>query len=401
MTTEEIRRLASEFSEQIKEVRHHLHANPELSFQEFNTSAYIRQQLDALGIEYLGGFVKTGIVAHIRGKNPEKKVIALRGDMDALPIAEQNNIPYKSKNEGVMHACGHDVHTSCLLGAAMILNAAKDKFEGTVKLIFQPGEEVLPGGAKLMIEEGALANPFPELIVAQHVFPSMETGKAGFRSGMYMASTDEIYLDVYGKPGHAAMAGEYVNPLLIASAILLELDKEFMQQKRLGKNGKVIPTVLAFGRSIANGATNVIPEKLELQGTFRTMDEEWREKSHKRIREIVDDICRENKGRAELRIEKGYPFLVNDDHVTELCRQAAQDYLGKENVEELPLRMTAEDFAWFSQRLPACFYRLGTGNKAKGITSGVHTPTFDIDENALEVGSGLMAWLAVALLNAK
>ncbi len=398
MTAEHIKNLASKYSSQITEIRHHIHSHPELSFQEFETSAYIKKILDGLKIEYVGGFVKTGIVAHIRGKNPDKKIIALRGDMDALPITEKNNATYKSLNEGVMHACGHDVHTSCLLGVAMILNELKENFEGTVKLIFQPGEEVLPGGAKLMIEEGALANPFPELIIAQHVFPSMETGKAGFRSGMYMASTDEIYLTVHGKPGHAAMAGEYVNPLLIASRILLELDQEFMQQKRLGKEGKVIPTVLAFGKSIANGATNVIPEKIDLQGTFRTMDEEWREKSHKKIKEIVDRICKEHNGKGELEIMKGYPFLVNDENVTEQCRAAAKEFLGNENIEELPLRMTAEDFAWFSQRLPSCFFRLGTGNKAKGITSGVHTPTFDIDERALEVGSGLMAWLALELL---
>jgi amidohydrolase len=398
MIAEEIKQAASRYAQQITEIRHHLHAHPELSFQEFQTSAFIKEKLDELKIEYVGGFVKTGIVAHIRGKNPDKKIIAIRADMDALPITEKNETTYKSKNEGVMHACGHDVHTSCLLGAAMILNEMKEKFEGTIKLIFQPGEEVLPGGAKLMIEEGALANPFPELIIAQHVFPSMEAGKVGFKSGMYMASTDEIYLTVFGKPGHAAMAGEYVNPLLIASRILLELDNEFMQQKHLGKHGKVVPTVIAFGKSTANGATNVIPEKIELQGTFRTMDEEWREKSHKKIKEITDRICSEYKGRAELNIISGYPFLVNDEQVTEACRSAAKNYLGNDNVEELPLRMTAEDFAWFSHRLPSCFFRLGTGNKAKGITSGVHTPTFDIDEKALETGSGLMAWIAINLL---
>lgn len=398
MNREKVKQLAEKNFSRVQQIRHHLHAHPELSFEEFKTSGYVCTVLDELKIPYERGYVKTGIVALIKGKNPDKKVIALRGDMDALPITEKNNVPYKSQNEGVMHACGHDVHTSCLLGAAMILNEMKEEFEGTVKLIFQPGEEVLPGGAKLMIEGGALVNPRPELIVAQHVFPSMETGKAGFRSGMYMASTDEIYLTVLGKGGHAAMPADYVNPLLIASRILLALDEFFMQQKHVGKNGKVVPTVLAFGKSLALGATNVIPDKVELAGTFRTMEEEWREKSHKKIQQIVDEVCNEHKGHAELKIEKGYPFLVNDETITEASRIAAIEFLGEENVEELPLRMTAEDFAWFSHEMPSCFYRLGTGNKAKGITSGVHTATFDIDERALETGSGLMAWIALRLL---
>jgi amidohydrolase len=398
MLKEKIKHLAAENYSGIQQIRHHLHAHPELSFKEFETSAFIRAKLEELGIEVQAGYVKTGLAGIIRGKNPDKKIIALRADMDALPITEKNNVSYKSQNEGVMHACGHDVHSSCLLGAAIILNQLKDEFEGTIKLIFQPGEEVLPGGASLMIAEGVLQNPKPESIVAQHVFPSLEAGKVGFRNGMYMASTDEIYLTVIGKGGHAAMTSEYINPLLIASEILLELDEFFMKEKHLGKDGKVIPNVLAFGKSTALGATNIIPEIIELQGTFRTMNEEWREKSHKKIKEIVDAICKKHKGSGELNIIKGYPFLVNDEVTTNTCRSAAIEYLGAENVEELPLRMTAEDFAWFSQRLPACFYRLGTGNAAKGITSGVHTSTFDIDEKALEVGSGLMAWIALKLL---
>ncbi|MGZ4118661.1 MAG: M20 metallopeptidase family protein, partial [Bacteroidia bacterium] len=292
-------------------------------------------------------------------------------------------------NEGVMHACGHDVHSASLLGAAKILNELKDEFEGTIKLIFQPGEEKLPGGASLMIKEGVLENPKPQSIFGQHVFPSMEVGKVGFRKGMYMASTDEIYVTVKGKGGHAAMPADYNNPLLIASNILLELNNAFMKQEQK------IPTVLAFGKIVGNGATNVIPEEVKIEGTFRTMNEAWRKEAHAKMKSLAEEIAKKMGGVCDFKIENGYPFLVNDEKTTTLAMKAAAEYLGKENVEELPLRMTAEDFAFFSQQAPACFYRLGTGNKSKGITSGVHTSTFDIDERALEIGAGLMAWLAL------
>ncbi len=389
---------AKHFFPRIQEIRRHLHAHPEMSFQEYNTSAYIAGVLNELGIEHTKDIVKTGIVAIIRGKNSSKKTIALRADLDALPIVEKNEVPYKSQNEGMMHACGHDVHSACLLGAAMILNETRDVWEGTVKLIFQPGEEMLPGGAKLMIAEGVLENPSPECIIAQHVFPSMPAGKVGFREGMYMASTDEIHLTIHGKGGHAAMPAEYINPLLAASEILLRLDKFFMKTQHSDEKGNSIPCVLAFGKMLADGATNVIPDAIELKGTFRTMNEQWREFAHQKINEIIQTVCTETGTRSDLRIVRGYPFLVNDNTITALCRDAAINYLGAQNVEELPLRMTAEDFAWFSHQLPSCFYRLGTGNVSRGITSGVHTSTFDIDESALEIGSGLMAWTCYQLL---
>lgn len=396
VNAEYIKSLAEKNFQRVLEIRRHIHANPELSFEEYNTSDYIASVLDSFGIEYKRGVVKTGIVALIKGKNPEKKTLLLRADMDALPIVEENKTDYVSKTKGVMHACGHDVHSASLLGTAAILNDCKVSFEGTVKLIFQPGEELLPGGASLMIKEGVLENPKVNLAIAQHVHPSMETGKVGFRSGMYMASTDEIYLTITGKGGHAAMPSDYNNPLLIASEILLELKKKFPNDGQ-----SEIPTVLAFGKIEGKGATNVIPEKVELAGTFRTMNEKWRKEAHLEITRIVQEVTKKNKATADLRIEIGYPFLVNDEKVTKLCRAAAIEYLGEENVEELPLRMTAEDFAFFSQQLPSCFYRLGTGNKSKGITSGVHTSTFDIDENALRIGSGLMAWLSIQQLNAQ
>lgn len=392
-SVDQIKEQADKIYSTVLEARRHIHQHPELSFNEVETSKYLCSILDKMGIEYTTGHVKTGIIALIRGKNPHKKVVMLRADIDALPIVEQNKTDYVSKYKGVMHACGHDVHSASVIGAAHILNTFKNEFEGTVKIIFQPGEEVLPGGASLMIKEGVLKNPNVNIAVAQHVHPSMEVGKVGFKSGMYMASTDEIYLTITGKGGHAAMPADYNNPLLIASEVLLELKKKFPND---GKSR--IPTVLAFGKIEGAGATNVIPEKVEIQGTFRTMDEKWRAEAHDIITKTVLEVCNRNNAKADLNIMRGYPFLVNDENVTETCRAAAIVYLGKENVEELPLRMTAEDFAYFSQELPVCFYRLGTGNKAKGIVSGVHTPTFDIDEEALRIGSGLMAWLALEQL---
>lgn len=388
-----IKEAATNYLSETIAIRRHLHAHPELSFEEINTSNFIVSKLKEYHIPFKQGIVKTGIVAIIEGQNPSKKIIALRADMDALPITETNHCEYKSKNEGVMHACGHDVHSACLLGAAKILNELKNSFEGTVKLIFQPGEEKLPGGASLMIKEGILENPTVTSIFAQHVFPSMEAGKVGFRNGMYMASTDEIYLTVIGKGGHAAMPSDYNNPLLIASAVLLELNKTFMQQNH------TTPTVLAFGKIVGNGATNVIPDEVKIEGTFRTMDEQWRKDAHLKMKTIAETVAINMGGRCDVRIEHGYPFLINDEATTNLARKAAQEYLGKENVEELPMRMTAEDFSFFSQKIPACFYRLGTANKLKGITSGVHTSTFDIDEKALEVGTGLLAWLVINELN--
>lgn len=387
---ERVKQLAEKYYPLALETRRHMHKFPELSFHETQTSAYLCAALDKLGVPYKKGIVNTGIVAELKGKNPGKKVVMLRADMDALPIKEANQVSYASQNDGVMHACGHDVHSACLLGAAAILNELKDDFEGTVKLIFQPGEEVLPGGASLMIKEGVLRNPDVQKAIAQHVHPAMEVGKVGFRSGMYMASTDEIYITIKGKGGHAAMPADYNSPLLVAAEVLLELKKKFPNDGSFK-----VPTVLAFGKIEGLGATNVIPDKVDIAGTFRTMDEAWRKEAHNIITSTINSVCEKSRASADINIEKGYPFLVNDAELTANCRAAAIEYLGEENVEELPLRMTAEDFAWFSQVLPVCFYRLGTGNKAKGITSGVHTSTFDIDEEALKTGTGLMAWLTI------
>lgn len=388
-TLDRIKALAKAYAPDTVQVRRHIHANPELSFEEYNTAAYVKQVLGQYGIE-AESMANTGLVALIKGRNPEKKTIALRADMDALPILEANEVAYKSKNEGLMHACGHDVHTASVLGTARILQELRGEFEGTVKLVFQPGEEKFPGGASIMIKEGVLQNPAPESIVGQHVFPLLPAGKVGFKSGMYMASADEIYITVKGKGGHAALPEMNVDPVLISAHLLVAL-----QQIVSRHASPKVPTVLSFGKVEAKGATNVIPNEVKMEGTFRTMNEVWRKEAHQKIRKLAESLCESMGGSCDIDIKFGYPFLQNDPTVTGIARKAAEVYLGDENVVDLDLWMGAEDFAYYTQQVPACFYRLGTRNEARGITSGVHTPTFDIDETALETGIGLMAWIAL------
>ena len=385
-----IKELASKYHADVIACRRHLHKNPELSFHEFNTQKFVEAKLNEYGVINIQRMANTGVVALIEGKNPSKKIIALRGDMDALPIKETNNVEYKSSNEGVMHACGHDVHTSSLLGVARILNELKGEFEGTVKFIFQPGEEKLPGGASLMIKEGVLENPKPSSVIGQHVMPQIDAGKVGFRKGLYMASTDEIYVTVYGKGGHGAMPHLVIDPVLITSHMIVAL------QQIVSRNAKpIIPSVLSFGKVIANGATNVIPDEVYLEGTFRTLNEEWRNEAHHKMKHLAETLAESMGGTCSFDIRRGYPFLINDDAVTDRARKAAEEFLGKENVEDLEIWMAAEDFSFYSQKVPACFYRLGVRNEFRGIISSVHTSTFDIDESALETGMGLMAWMAV------
>lgn len=377
----------------IKSTREHLHAHPELSFQEHQTAAYIEQYLLSIGIQSKR-MANTGVVAVIKGlKQESNAVIALRADIDALPIQEENDRPYKSKHAGVMHACGHDVHAASLLGVATILNEIKHEWSGTVKLIFQPGEEVLPGGASLMIKEGVLKNPDPTAIIGQHVMPLLPAGTVGFRSGLYMASTDEIYLTIKGKGGHAAMPQMLVDPVYIGSQIIVAL-----QQVISRMNHPATPSVLSFGRFIANGATNIIPNEVNIAGTLRTLNEEWRKEAKQKITQIVEGMAASMGAKAEINIKHGYPYLHNNPELTQHCKQMAIQYLGADKVVDLDIWMAAEDFAFYSQEIPACFYRLGVKNESRGITSSVHTPTFDIDESALETGAGLMAWLALKQL---
>ncbi|EMS34507.1 N-acetyl-L,L-diaminopimelate deacetylase [Mariniradius saccharolyticus AK6] len=390
MVINRIKTIAQQIKQETIDARRHLHAHPELSFHEYQTVAFVEKQLRAFGINHLEKKAETGLVALVEGKNPGKKTVALRADMDALPIIEQNEVSYKSQNHGVMHACGHDVHTASLLGAAKILHEIRDEFEGTVKLIFQPGEELIPGGASLMIKDKALENPKPSGIIGQHVMPMIPVGKVGFRKGMYMASADELYITVKGKGGHGAMPETLVDPVLIASHMIVAL------QQVVSRNASPkIPSVLSFGRVEALGATNIIPNEVKIQGTFRTLNEDWRAKAHQHMLQIAHGIVEGMGGQLDFEIRKGYPFLKNADALTEKAQQAAIDYLGEDNVLDLDIWMAAEDFAYYTQEIDGCFYRLGTRNESKGITSGVHTPTFDIDEEALEIGSGLMAFIAV------
>ncbi|WP_339700494.1 M20 family metallopeptidase [uncultured Roseivirga sp.] len=391
----EVKKLASQYAEDTVSIRRYIHANPELSFKEFETAKYVASELRKLGIEPKEGVAETGLTALIEGKNPSSRTVALRADMDALPITELSDIPYKSKNEGVMHACGHDVHTSCLLGAARILVQLKDQFEGTVQLVFQPGEEKNPGGASLMIKAGALENPKPNSMLGQHVMPYIPTGKVGFREGQYMASADEIYLTVKGKGGHAALPDKVIDPILIASHIIVALQQVVSRNADPKK-----PTVLSFGQIEGGHAQNIIPDEVKIGGTFRALDEEWRFEAHKRIRSIAEGIAEAMGGSCDVNVDVGYPFLTNDPGTTQAARAAAISYLGEENIVDLDLWMGAEDFAYYSHVVPSCFYRLGTGNPEKGTTLGVHTPKFNIDEDAIEVGIGLMAWIALNQLSA-
>jgi amidohydrolase len=392
MIKQQIQELSKTIFNDVVANRRHLHSHPELSFHEVETSAYVADKLSELGLT-CQKMADNGLVALIKGEKPSDKVIALRADMDALPITEANDVAYKSQNTGVMHACGHDVHTSSLLGAAKILTALKSEFGGTVKLIFQPAEEKLPGGASLMIKEGVLENPKPQAVIGQHVMPFIDAGKVGFRAGKYMASADELFVTVKGKGGHAAQPQQNIDPVLITAHILTAL-----QQIISRSSDPKSPSVLSFGKVIANGATNVIPDEVYLEGTFRAMDEEWRAEAHAKMKKMAEGIAESMGGSCDFNIVKGYPFLINEEKLTNAARGYAEEYLGKENVLDLDIWMAAEDFAYYSQVADSCFYRLGTRNESRGITSSVHTPTFDIEESALEVSVGLLAYLAVKQL---
>ncbi|MCX2744887.1 M20 family metallopeptidase [Mangrovivirga sp. M17] len=387
---DKIKKSNQEIFSEVLANRRHIHKNPELSFQEHNTCAYVKEQLEKIGVDEIKEMADTGLVALIKGNNPDSSIVALRADMDALPIKEANDVEYKSVKDGVMHACGHDVHTSSLLGTAKILNEVKSDFNGTVKLIFQPGEEKFPGGASIMIKEGVLQNPNPKSIIGQHVMPLIDAGKVGFRSGMYMASADEIYVTVKGKGGHGAMPEMNIDPVVITSHIIVAL-----QQIVSRVASPKIPSVLSFGKVIADGATNVIPDEVKIEGTFRTFDEEWRKEAHKKMKKMAEGIADSMGGSCEFNIKVGYPHLKNNPELADRTKSWAKEFLGEENVVDLDLWLAGEDFSYYSHEVPACFYRLGTRNEEKGITNSVHTPKFDIDENALKIGPGLMAWLAI------
>jgi len=383
-----IKQLSESIFNEVVSIRRYLHKNPELSFKEHKTSAFIKSVLIAWNIPFTEDIADTGIVVLLKGNNPSLKTIALRADFDALPIVEENEVDYCSVNNGVMHACGHDAHTASLLGAINILNTLKADWEGSIKCIFQPAEEMLPGGAQQMIKEGVLENPKVEKMLGQHVFPDLEVGKVGFRPGKYMASTDELHITIIGKGGHAALPEKYNSPLLAAAKLITALDE-------FSKKEKDRPCVLAIGFIEGLGSTNVIPEQVKLKGTLRAMDEDFRIRTHEKILAIASGIAEAYSLTIDFDIRKGYPCLVNDEAVAKKSIVFAKEYMGAENVIDLPIRMTAEDFSYYSHQVPSCFYRLGTANKSKGITHGLHTSRFNIDESSLKVGMGLMAYLAI------
>jgi amidohydrolase len=391
MLKERILQLAKQYAPETIDIRRHLHAHPELSYKEFQTSMFVQEKLKGLDIPFE---IKatTGVVGIIKGKNPDKRVIALRADMDALPIKEENIVAYKSQNEGVMHACGHDAHTSILLGASKILQELKSEWEGTVKLIFQPGEEKNPGGASLLIKEGVLHNPQPQAIFGLHVHPGLEIGKFSFRGGPSMASADEIYITVKGKGGHAATPHLTVDTILVASHIVVALQQVISRNKN-----PFTPSVLSISSFQGGYTTNVIPSEVKLMGTFRAMDESWRFQAHTLIHRICKGIAQGMGAEIDVLVDVGYPVVNNDEKLYPIARRKAEEFAGKENVQETEVRMGSEDFGYYTQEIPGCFYRLGVMNVAKGITSGVHTPTFNIDESAIEKGMGMMAWLGASI----
>jgi hippurate hydrolase len=386
MILHRIKDLAQQYKHEFIAIRHHLHAHPELSYQEWETSRFVQEKLNFFEIPYT---VKagTGVVGLIEGRNPSNRVVALRGDMDALPIVEKNNVPYKSTKEGVMHACGHDVHTTCLLGAAKILAETKEEWEGTVKLIFQPGEEKNPGGASLLLKEGVLENPAPQAIFALHVNPQLEVGKLSFRGGKVMASADEIYITIKGKGGHAAAPHLTSDTILVASHLVVSL-----QQIISRANNPFSPSVLSITSFQGGFTTNVIPTEVKLMGTFRAMDESWRFKAHELIKKQTMELVHAMGAEADVHIDVGYPTVYNNEPLNDYSKDLASQYMGAGNVLETEMRMGAEDFGYYSQVIPGCFFRLGTANATKGITAGVHTPYFDIDEAAIETGMGMMAY---------
>lgn len=387
MLKEKIKELATSYAPTFIQVRNHIHSNPELSYQEFQTSAFIQSKLKEFGIEYKV-MAETGVIGLIKGNNPDKRIIALRADIDALPIEEANDVPYKSKNKGVMHACGHDVHTTCLLGAAKILNELKHEWEGTVKLIFQPGEERNPGGASILIKEGVLRDPAPTAILGLHVHPGLRAGQFSFRGGQVMASADELYLTIKGKGGHAASPHLTVDPILVASHIIIAL-----QQVISRNNDPFSPSVLSICSIHGGNTTNVIPTEVKLMGTFRAMDETWRFKAHELIKKIATSTAEAMGASLDIHIDIGYPSVINNVELNDRVRGLAEELMGEEKISTTEMRMGAEDFGYYSQVIPGCFYRLGVGNPEKGITSGVHTPAFNIDEPAIGYGMQMMAWL--------
>lgn len=386
--------LADSFFDETVNIRRHLHCNPELSFHEKETSAFIAEKLKEFEIGKPVSVAGTGLMCDIEGQDPERGTVVLRADIDALPIQEAGEHEYKSCKPGIMHACGHDAHTSNLIAAGRLLSKHRKEWKGRVRLIFQPAEERAPGGALQMIDAGVLENPEPLAVIGQHVSPDLETGHFAFRSGKFMASADELYLKIIGKGGHAAMPETFRDPISTAAQLISTL-----QQVVSRRADPKTPAVLSFGNiSSPGGSTNVIPNEVVLEGTFRTYDEKFREEAHELIRNISTAVCESMGLKAEVQIRRGYPALHNDESLTAKLSKTASELLGESKVHEWNYWTAAEDFAYYALQKPSVFYLMGVRNETKGITSGLHTPTFDIDEEAFRKSAPLMAALALSVL---
>ncbi|MEF8816807.1 MAG: M20 family metallopeptidase [Salinibacter sp.] len=382
-----IQSAADDVYPEVVDLRRALHRRPELSGEEHETARRVAERLEALGLDVRTGVYETGVVATLDGDEPGPTLL-LRADMDALPIQEETGLDFASEHEGVMHACGHDLHTSSLLGTAMILARHREAVHGQVRFCFQPHEERIPGGAKFMIEEGVLdardGGPAPAAAIGQHVKPDLPPGTLGVRPGAFMASTDEVYVTVTGAGGHAAAPHEGVDPVYVASEIVGALQSLVSRRCPPG-----VPSILTIGRLVADGATNVIPDTARLEGTFRAMDETWRFRAHALFRQLVRRTAEAHGATAEVEVREGYPALHNDEATTSLVRTAAHEYVGPGRTVDADRWFAGEDFAYFLQECPGTFYQLGVGSD-----HGLHTSRFDPDEEALRTGTGFMAYLA-------
>ncbi len=392
---ERIRKKARLLFPEIVRIRREIHRHPELSFKEFRTTALIREFLLKLGLKIEHDFLETGIAALLEGgeKKTEGKLVALRADIDALPLQEENTHEFCSLENGVMHACGHDMHTAILLGAAVVLSDIKKSLPGDVLFIFQPGEEKAPGGAKPLIEAGLFRQYHPSAVFALHCLPQLQSGKLALREGAIMAAADELYITVYGEGGHASAPHKTIDPVLAAAHIVTALQHLVSRVV-----SPYEPAVVSISSIHGGGATNIIPGKVHMTGTLRTMNEELRREMHKRLRETVEQIGMGMGARAEIEIVDGYPVVVNHPETTRVIREAFVAYFGKNSVEECEPFMTAEDFAYYLQHCPGTFIHLGTGSSKPEKGNTLHSPFFNPDESAIGTGMEAMSYAALSWL---
>ena len=374
--------------------RRHLHQHPELGFQEFETSAFVADRLRQLGVEDVRtGIATTGVTGIIRGGRGLGKVVLLRADMDALPIHEQNDVDYKSVNQGVMHACGHDAHTSMLLAVSRLLMDRRDEFAGTVKVLFQPAEEG-GGGAKVMIDEGVMDDPKVDAVFGLHMDQDSPVGTIGWVAGPAGAASDRFDLTIQGRGGHGARPSRCVDPIVVGSEIIVALQTIVSREIN-----PILPAVITIGAFRAGEAPNVIPDTAEMRATVRSFDPEVRELLQKRISEIIEGIATTMRATVDLRYHLGYPPLINEPEMTELVRQVATDVVGPERTVEGKPQMGSEDFSYFLQRVPGSFFNVGTKNPDKGLIWGHHHPRFDIDEEGMSYGIETMVGVVKRYLN--